>query len=102
MMKIYTLGTSHGRAEKGRGCSGTLIESHDVNYLFDCGGDVEGKMQNLGLSIDGIRSVFISHMHEDHVGSLSSIVKLFTIYIDKGESVQLFIPEENALLPASF
>lgn len=96
-MKIYTLGTSHGRTEIGRDCSGTLLEVNGTYYLFDCGGDVEGKMTNLELPIVNLKSVFVSHMHEDHAGSLTSIMKLFVTYISKGEPVEFFLPEQNGI-----
>ena len=96
-MKIITLGTSHGGAEPGRACSGTLIEINGCRYLFDCGGSVESKMLNLGLPIESIRCVFISHMHEDHVGSLSAIAKRFTSYIKTDECVKIFFPESEGL-----
>lgn len=96
-MKIITLGTSHGATEKGRACSGTLITVNGASYLFDCGGNVEGKMTDSDMEIRKIRSVFISHMHEDHAGSLSAIAKRFVSYIKTGEQVNIFMPEENAI-----
>lgn len=96
-MKIYTLGTSHGHPEPGRKCSGTLLEVNGVYYLFDCGGDAEGKMCDMGLPIRDLKAVFVSHMHEDHAGKLTSIIKRFTVYEDKGEPVEMFLPEENGI-----
>lgn len=96
-MKVYTLGTSHGATEPGRSCSGNLLEVNGSFYLFDCGGSVEGKMTDLGLPIKNIRCVFISHMHEDHVGTLSAIAKRFTTYIKTGEQVQIYLPEEQGI-----
>lgn len=96
-MKIITLGTSHGATEVGRACSGTLLMVNGASYLFDCGGNIEGKMTDLGLAIKDIRSVFISHMHEDHAGSLSAIAKRFVSYIKTGERVNMYLPEENGI-----
>lgn len=96
-MKIYTLGTSHGHTEIGRSCSGNLLEVKGVKYLFDCGGNVEGKMTDLGLAIEDIKAVFISHMHEDHAGTLSSMAKRFTVYLEKDEPLQIFLPEQNGI-----
>lgn len=96
-MKIYTLGTSHGAAEKGRSCSGTLIEVGGAYYLFDCGGNMESKLTDMGMPIEKIRCVFISHMHEDHVGSLSGIVKRFNTYIYTGEVVEVYMPEQEGI-----
>jgi len=97
-MKLYTLGTSHGAAEIGRMCSGNLLEVNGAYYLFDCGGSVEGKMTNMELPISKIRAVFITHMHEDHVGSLSAIAKRFLAYMNKEKSVGLYLPEQNGIV----
>lgn len=97
-MRLCTLGTSHGATEQGRACSCNLLTVNGVHYLFDCGGYVEGKMVDLNLDIADIKAVFISHMHEDHVGTLTAIVKRFNHYIqNENANVKLFLPEENGL-----
>jgi ribonuclease BN (tRNA processing enzyme) len=96
-MRIITLGTSHGATERGRACSATLIEVEGAYYLFDCGGDVEPKMTNMGLPIESIRAVFISHMHEDHAGTLSSIAKRFTVYQPEESRVKMYLPEKRGI-----
>lgn len=96
-MKLYTLGTSHGATEVGRACSANLLAVGNNYYLFDCGGNTEGKMTDLGLPIDQIRAVFITHMHEDHTGTLSAIVKRFTNYHPKAQPITIFLPEESGI-----
>ncbi len=95
-MEIRTLGTSHGATEKGRACSGTLLTIGKTNYLLDCGGNVEAKMTDLELSIRDIRAVFISHMHEDHAGNLSAIVKRFMLYNRDDSHVWVHMPDKEA------
>ena len=96
-MKIYTLGTSHGAAEKGRACTSTLLESGGNLYLIDCGGSVEAAMTDLGFSFANLRAVFVTHMHEDHAGALSAVVKRVWGYT-KGEGRALVcLPEQNGI-----
>ena len=96
-MLLYTLGTSHGAAEKGRSRSGHLLTLGNSNYLFDCGGAVEEKMTDLGLSFKSVRAVFITHMHEDHVGTLSSIYKHFMHYNRSDDCTVMHLPEQNGI-----
>ena len=74
-MKITFLGTSHGYAEKKRFTSATLIETAEHSYLLDAGAPVEWIMVNKDKPYDKIRGIFITHMHNDHVGSLSSVIE---------------------------
>ena len=74
-MKINFLGTSHGYAEKNRYTSATLIEQSGNYYLLDAGAPVEYLMVNSDKSYEKIRGIFITHMHNDHVGSLSFVIE---------------------------
>lgn len=99
-MKLYTLGTSHSAAEIGRSCSGSLLEIDGSYYLFDCGGNIESKLVNMGLDPTDLRAIFISHMHEDHIGSLTSMLKRIAgHYNKKGSTTDVFIPEKEAIPP---
>lgn len=95
-MKITFLGTSHGYAEKNRFTSSTLIETSKYSYLLDAGAPVEWAMVNKDKPIDRLRGIFITHMHNDHVGSLSSMIDpmLRFRYNDKATC---FMPSEEGL-----
>ena len=96
-MKLYTLGTSHGATEIGRACSANLLAVGTTYYLFDCGGNTEGKMTDLKLPIERVRAVFVTHMHEDHAGTLSAIAKRFCNYHKYADPVTMFLPEEKGI-----
>jgi ribonuclease BN (tRNA processing enzyme) len=99
-MKLYTLGTSHGAAEKGRACSGSLLFAGGSYYLFDCGADIESKLMNMDIDPSDVRAIFISHMHADHVGSLVGMTKRFAHqYNVKGNVARVFLPEKEAVAP---
>ena len=97
-MKLYTLGTSHAAAEKGRSCSGSLLEVGGSYYLFDCGADVEAKLVNMDIDPAHVRAIFISHMHADHVGSIVGMTKRIAHQYNKeGRVSQVFLPEKEAI-----
>lgn len=61
-------------ADNGFSC---LIESGDYSCLFDAGSNSEKFMINvnkMGVDCSGIDQVFISHIHNDHMGGLFDIL----------------------------
>ena len=93
-MKLTFFGTSHGAPEVGRFCSGTLLETDGVSYLVDCGAPVDALMLNRGKRIEDLRAVFITHMHEDHMGTLPAMVKEFGHYHPTAHGT-FYLPEEK-------
>ena len=72
-----------------------LIEYGDHTLLFDTGGDsptLLGNMDKLGLDLQPIEAVALSHIHDDHVGGLQGL-------LDTGISPTVYVP---AAFPASF
>jgi 7,8-dihydropterin-6-yl-methyl-4-(beta-D-ribofuranosyl)aminobenzene 5'-phosphate synthase len=56
-----------------------LIKTGDKNLLFDTGADFETlffNLQKMEISLKEIDLVFISHLHTDHTGGLSGILKV--------------------------
>lgn len=93
-MKITFLGTAPGYAEKDRFTTSTLIEVGEHSYLIDAGAPVETLMLTHGKDIMALREIFITHMHEDHVGCLSGIVKGCVEY-RKNRKISVYFPEEQ-------
>ena len=94
-MKITFLGTSHGYAEKNRFTSSTLIETEQYSYILDAGAPVEWILENMDKPFDKIRGVFITHMHPDHAGSLSSVIVPLLRY-RFNDNVTCFLPSREA------
>lgn len=95
-MKLTFFGTSHGAPEVGRFCSGTLLETDGVSYLIDCGAPVDALMRNRGKRIEDLAAIFITHMHEDHMGTLPAMVKEFGHYHPTAHGT-FCLPEEGAI-----
>ncbi len=94
-MKLTIIGTSHGAPENNRICTAMLLEAGDNYYVIDTGSSVEDYMVKSGLDIEKIKAVFISHMHEDHVGKIFGLLKMMITYHgDMRASV--FLPEEGS------
>lgn len=50
--------------------SNILLENGKNKLLIDCGSDARWSLHELGYSYRDIQSVYISHLHADHVGGL--------------------------------
>ncbi|MCQ2433602.1 MAG: MBL fold metallo-hydrolase, partial [Clostridia bacterium] len=67
-------------------------------YLIDCGAPVDALMINRGKRFEDLKAVFLTHMHEDHAGCLTGVVKEFGHYHPTA-SCSIFFAEEAAIAP---
>ncbi len=74
-IKIITLGTGAGNPSMTRDNSCTFLQAGKYSYLIDAGCHVSSKIIRKGLDFNDIKAVFITHMHEDHFGGLTSFLK---------------------------
>ena len=95
-MKITTLGTSHGDSTFNRFNSSTLYEFEDALYLIDCGAPCEGLLRRAGKNFAKIRAIFVTHMHNDHVGGLTELYKEMIKYAKPGQHTTVYLPEDTA------
>lgn len=91
-MKIITLGTGHGDPTRSRFNSSTLLEVGERKYLIDAGAPAAALLIRRGIRIESLHGIFITHMHEDHFGGLSGILKHLVKY-PPPFPVPVFLPE---------
>ena len=79
MIKYKQLGNG-GAFDYGQCNSSFLIESNNEYLLFDCGYSVFGELRkqdadiNTTVDLAKLTTVYISHMDDDHMGSLKSLI----------------------------
>ena len=98
-MKITFLGTCHGHPEKNRDYTSIAIETGGKVYLIDAGAAVANKMLDNDISIANLKSVFITHIHGDHVNGLLRLVDVLgwaSRFYD-GVSVDYYFPEARGI-----
>ncbi len=78
-----------------------FIDMEDKSYLFDTGAsDVAVKnAKKLGMDLETVASIIISHGHYDHLGGLSEFLKVIgkrTVFIGNGTLNRKLSGEKNA------
>lgn len=93
-MKIMFLGTSSAQPTRTRNVTGIAFSTPDSRevWLFDCGDGSQRQVLANGLSISGIRRVFITHMHGDHVFGLPGLMATMSLS-GKTTQTDLYGPE---------
>ncbi len=75
-MDLLFLGTSSGVPTKQRNVTGlaVLAETGKAWYLVDCGEATQHQLLHTPLSVNGLRAIFITHVHGDHCYGLPGLL----------------------------
>ena len=75
MATVKFLGTCSGTEpfENMHHCS-LIITVNGKNYWFDAGENCSFTAHMMGLDLQQVRAVFISHPHMDHIGGLGNLI----------------------------
>jgi len=68
----------------------TLIKTEKLNILIDAGMNlkyIKEKLEEIGIGLDDINYVFLTHTHKDHIGALSTFVKKYKPIICMGSKM---------------
>jgi len=83
--------------------SNLLVKKNDQILLVDAGGDLRFSLNSIGYLIRDIDAIYISHLHNDHIGGMEYIA-LFTYFDPTQHPLTLFTHQtiiedmwENAL-----
>jgi len=89
--EIYVLGTSGMMPLPNRNLTSAMIRREGELFLFDCGEGTQVSLKKLNLKWKKINSIFISHMHADHVTGLPGILMLSS-QVDRDTPLTLYGP----------
>lgn len=75
-MVISFLGTSSGTPTKARNVTAiAIIESQGSDwYLIDCGEGTQHQLLHMRLSLNALKTIFITHIHGDHCYGLPGVL----------------------------
>ena len=107
---VVFLGTSGSVPTKDRAMPAVAIKYDGEVLLFDCGEGVQRQMMLYSININKINSIFITHMHGDHVIGLAGLLRTLAsnnrlrpidIFIPDGyqDKINELITFDNAIIP---
>ena len=91
-LEVFSLGTSGMMPLPGRFLTSSLLRREGELFLFDCGEGTQVSLKMLSLKWKKISSIFISHMHADHVTGLPGLLMLSS-QVDRDEPLYIYGPE---------
>lgn len=71
---LTVLGSASAMPVTGRYQSAQVLRVHGRSFLIDCGEGVQRRLLRFHVPMMGIESVFLSHIHGDHVFGLPSLL----------------------------
>ena len=74
-MRAIFLGTADGHTSARREHSGILIQTQETTLLLDCGAAAARFLHHKKIEADVPEMLWISHMHSDHNGQVSSLIQ---------------------------
>lgn len=89
--EVFILGTSGMMPLPGRFLTSTLVRREGELFLFDCGEGTQVSLKMLTLKWKKISTIFISHMHADHVTGLPGMLML-TSQVEREEPLVIYGP----------
>jgi len=90
-MEIVFLGTSAAVPTRQRNLSSFVLLYNGEQILFDAGEDVQRQFEDAGLKFNAPLSIFISHMHGDHIIGLPGLLFHFTL-VSRTQEVKIWGP----------
>ena len=72
-MRVTLLGTGSPRVDTDRAGPAVLVEAGGKVLLFDAGRSVVSRLAQLGMHIAKIDTVFLTHLHSDHIFGLDDL-----------------------------
>ncbi|WP_332448420.1 ribonuclease Z [Sphaerochaeta sp.] len=89
--EVFVLGTSGMMPLPNRYLTSAMVRRDGDLFLFDCGEGTQVSLKMLNLKWKKIHSIFISHMHADHVTGLPGMLMLSS-QVDRDEPLTLYGP----------
>ena len=92
---LRILGTASAMPVVGKYQSAHVLEVHGRSFLIDCGEGVQQQMIRYGIPIMKLDSIFISHIHGDHLFGLFPLLSTMGM-LSRSVPLNIFAPSNFA------
>lgn len=75
--KLIILGAGSALPTRSNFPTSQILELRDKQYMIDCGEGAQIRMRQMGLKINRLGHIFISHLHGDHCFGLLGLISSF-------------------------
>lgn len=79
-LSVLFLGTAGSVPTPQRNLSATLVQRGSDRFLVDCGEGTQRQLIRIGIGINQISHVFITHLHADHYLGLPGLMKTWQLW----------------------
>ncbi len=93
-MKITILGSGHGVPEAHKKCTSILFEVGGSYYFVDAGCDISVELANRRIHPNGVKGIFITHPHSDHINGLYPFLSLLGWFY-KESNPEIYVPNKE-------
>jgi ribonuclease BN (tRNA processing enzyme) len=93
LAEIIIIGSSSGDPSPDRGNASLMLKIGGQFYQFDAGEGVASSIKRLKISQQKITSIFITHMHPDHITGLLMEIQLMHL-AKRIEPLLIYVPSE--------
>ena len=90
--EVFSIGTSGMMPLPHRFLTSALVRRNGSLFLFDCGECTQVSLKMLNLRWKSLDSIFISHMHADHVTGLPGLLMLSS-QVDRDKPLYIYGPQ---------
>ena len=93
-MEIIFLGTGSMFPTEKRAHPGVFVRDEKINFLLDCGENIQRQMRIAKISPTKIDCIFITHWHGDHTLGLAGVIQSLSANQRK-ETLEIYGPKDT-------
>ncbi|MBN1971406.1 MAG: ribonuclease Z [Candidatus Delongbacteria bacterium] len=86
-MEVIVLGSSGGAPSRYRNCTSLILNTDSYGIMFDCAEGTQRQLLKASYKLSRIHYIFISHMHQDHIGGLVPMLSTKSMFNIPGKVV---------------